>query len=30
MEWYYWVAIIGVLAIMYIFMVVRQKKQAKQ
>lgn len=30
MAWYYWVVIIGFLAIMYIMLIVRQRKQEKQ
>lgn len=30
MQWYYWVAILGFLAIMYILMIVKQRKQTKQ
>ena len=30
MQWYYWVAILGFLAIMYVLMIVRQKRQDKQ
>lgn len=30
MKWYYWVAILGFLAVMYILMIVRQRKQEKQ
>ena len=30
MKWYYWLVIIGFLAIMYVLMIVRQRRQEKQ
>ena len=30
MEWYYWLIIIGVMAVFYILLMVRQKRQQKQ
>lgn len=30
MEWYYWVIVLGVLVLMYVLLLVRQKRQEKQ
>lgn len=30
MQWYYWVVVLGVLVLMYVLLIVRQKRQEKQ
>ena len=30
MQWYYWVIVLGVLVLMYVLLIVRQKRQEKQ